>query len=108
MLIVGIIFALLTMYNIYNLTFTDSGVGIILFEYGDDYVFRKRSIKRSCFVQILLFCLNGMWTMFKDKKMEKMMFATGNIYRETGTASKYVEDRKHTTEMQMEKAESMV
>ena len=41
--------------------------------------------------------------MFKDKKMEKMMFATGNIYRETGTASKYVEDRKHTTEMQMEK-----
>ena len=44
----------------------------------------------------------------QDKKMEKMMFATGNIYRETGTASKYVEDRKHTTEMQMEKAESMV
>ena len=26
--------------------------------------------------------------MFKDKKMELMIFATGNIYRETGTASK--------------------
>ena len=25
-------------------------------------------------------------SMFKDKKMELMIFATGNIYRETGTA----------------------
>ena len=102
------LFILATLYCIYDHTFTETSIGVILFQYGDDYVFRKRSIKRSCFVQILLFSLNGMWTMFKDKKMEKMMFATGNIYRETGTASKYVEDRKHTTEMQMEKAESMV
>ena len=28
-----------------------------------------------------------------DKKMEKMIFVTGNIYRESGTTSKYVEDR---------------
>ena len=46
--------------------------------------------------------------MFKDKKMEKMIFATGNIYRGTGTASKYVEDRKHFERMRSETAESMV
>ena len=46
--------------------------------------------------------------MFKDKKMEKMMFATGNIYRETGTASKYVEDSRHIERMRSETAESMV
>ena len=46
--------------------------------------------------------------MFKDKKMEKMMFATGNIDRETGTASKYVEDREYSERMRGETAESMV
>ena len=96
------------MYNIYDHTFTETAIGVILFQYGDDYVFRKRSIKRSCFIQIFLFSLNGLWTMFKDKKMEKMMFATGNIYRETGTASKYVEDRDHSERMRSETAESMV
>ena len=62
----------------------------------------QRSIKRSCFIQIFLFSLNGLWTMFKDKKMEKMMFAIGNIYRETGTASKYVEDRVHERMLECE------
>ena len=104
MLIIGILFALVTVYLVYDYTFDDTDVGVILFQYGDDYVFRKRSIKRSCFMQSLLFSLNGLWTMFKDKKMEKMMFATGHIYRETGTASKYVEDREHSERMRSEKA----
>ena len=38
--------------------------------------------------------------------MEKMMFVTGNIYRETGTASKYVEDRDHSERMRSETVES--
>ena len=46
--------------------------------------------------------------MFKDKKMEMMMFATGNIYRETGTASKYVEDTQHSMQMRRETADSRV
>ena len=46
--------------------------------------------------------------MIKDKKMEKMMFATGNIYHETGTASKYIEDREHSERMLRETVESMV
>ena len=103
-----IVFLLVTLWNIYCNTFLDDNIGVVLFQYGDDYVFRKRSIKRSCFIQIFLFSLNGLWTMFKDKKMEKMMFATGNIYRETGTASKYVEDREHSERMRGETAESMV
>ena len=107
-IVVSSIFAVINLFNIYGRIFTGTDVGVILFQYGDDYVFRKRSIKRSCFIQILLFSINGMWTMFKDKKMEKMMFATGNIYRETGTASKYVKDREHSMRMRREKAESMV
>jgi len=79
----GGIFALLTMWNIYARTFNGDDVGVILFKYGNDYVFRKRSIKRSCFLQIFLFSLNGLWILFKDKKIEMMMFATGNIYRDT-------------------------
>ena len=90
-LIIMIVFLLVTLWNIYCNTFLDDNIGVVLFQYGDDYVFRKRSIKRSCFIQIFLFSIDGMWTMFTDKKMEKMMFATGHIYRETGTASKYVE-----------------
>ena len=62
----------------------------------------------SIFLQIFLFSIHGLWTMIKDKKMEKMMFATGNIYRETGTASKYIEDREHSERMLRETGESMV
>ena len=101
-LAVGILFVVTTLWNIYTLTFTGSSVGIILFQYGDDYVLRKRPFKRSCFLQILLFSLNGVWTMFIDKKMDTMMFATGHVYRETGTASKYVEDRQYSTQWRSE------
>ena len=45
--------------------------------------------------------------MLKDKKMEKMMFATGHIYLATGTASKHIEDREHVTRMRRETDESM-
>ena len=31
------------------------------------------------------FFICGIWTLIKDKKMELMMFATGNIYRKTNT-----------------------
>ena len=106
--VTGILSGLLNVYLITEYTFGEADLGVILIEYGDGYVLRKRSVKRSCFIQIFLLCINGMWTMFKDKKMEMMMFATGNIYRETGTASKYVEDREHGMRMRSEAAESLV
>ena len=106
--VLGIIFGLFSVYLITDYTFNETDIGVILIEYGDGYVLRKRSVKRSCFIQIFLLCINGMWTMFKDKKMEMMMFATGNIYRESGTASKYVEQESFVQRVQRETAESMV
>ena len=63
--------------------------GVVLFNYtiqGEEYTIMKRSIQRSIFLQVLLFGITAVYTMFKDKKMELMIFATGNIYRETGSA----------------------
>ena len=42
---------------------------------------------------IHVFSINAWWRILFDKKMEEMIFVTGNIYRESGTTSKYVEDR---------------
>ena len=85
---------LVNINNIYNQLFTDWDQGVVLFKYtiqGNEYNFMKRSTKLSIFIQIVLFSLDGIYTVFKDKKMELMIFATGNIYRETGTVSKEVE-----------------
>ena len=40
-------------------------------------------------------------------KMKFMLFATGNIYRETGTASKEVEDKTFSMETKLEKEKSI-
>ena len=63
----------------------------------------KRSTKRSIFIQIMLFSMNGIYTLFKDRKQELMIFATGNIYRETGTASKDVEQNTYVRKIELEK-----
>ena len=47
------------------------------------------------------------YTMFKDKKMEFMIFATGHIYRETGTASKEIEDKTYSMSIRQERTRSM-
>ena len=51
----------------------------------------KRSTKRSMFLQILLFSISVIYTMIFDKKQEHLLFATGNIYRETGATSQHVD-----------------
>ena len=87
------IFIVLNIYNIYELTFGRTENGVYLLSYtvnNENLVIRKRSVKRSIFIQIMLFSTHGIWTMIKDKNMEFMIFATGHIYRNTGTASKYV------------------
>ena len=50
--------------------------------------------------------MSAVYTMFKDKKMELMIFATGNIYRETGTASKEIEDKTFSMRIKREKTTS--
>ena len=87
-IVVGILFVLININNIYNLIFTDWDQGVVLFNYtiqGNKYTFMKRSTKRSIFIQVMLFSMNGIYTIFKDRKQELMIFATGHIYRETGT-----------------------
>ena len=107
----GSIFTALNLYNMYDYIFNDTDEGVILLKYtiqGKEYSFMKRSIKRAIYFQILLFSLSGLYTMFVDRNQERMMFVTGNIYRETGTASKHVEDLLYSMEMQRERVVSSV
>eukprot|EP00944_MAST-04C_sp_MAST-4C-sp1_P013159 g13159.t1 len=109
-IIAGIIFVSLNINEIYNRTFKDTDQGVILFNYtihGNKYTFMKRSAKRSIFIQIMLFSMAGIYTLFKDRKQELMIFATGNIYRETGTASKEVEDKQYSMKLKSEKSVSV-
>ena len=90
-IICGSLATVLSIHNIYGSTFGNWNKGVVLFHYtiqGKEYTIMKRSTQRSIHLQILLFSMTAVYTMFKDKKMELMIFATGNIYRETGTASK--------------------
>ena len=64
----------------------------------------KRSTQRSIFIQVMLFSMNGIYTLFKDRKQELMIFATGNIYRETGTVSKEVEQKTFVRKIESEKS----
>ena len=91
--------------DIYGNTFGGANQGIVLLEYtiqGNEYTFMKRSVKRSIYIQVLLFSINGIYTLFKDRKQELMIFATGHIYRETGTASREVEDKQYSEKIKSE------
>ena len=101
-LVCGIIFVLLNINNIYGNIFGDWNQGVVLFKYtiqGNVYTFMKRSVKQSVFIQIVLFGMNGIYIIFKDRKMELMIFAMGNVYRATGTASKEVDDKQSLTKI---------
>ena len=102
----GSIFVFLNLFNLYGNTFGNWDNGVILFKYtvnGEEYMFLKRSTKRSIFIQVVLFSLKGLRTMWKDRTMELMMFATGNIYRKTGTSSKVFEQESFVWKMMSEK-----
>ena len=93
-------------FNIYGTTFIDWGKGVVLFEYtiqGSKYTIMKRSVKRSIYIQVMLFSMYGIYTLFIDRKQELMIFATGNIYRETGTASKDVEQNTYVRKIELER-----
>ena len=107
----GSLVTILNINNIYNInnTFGSSSKGEVLLNYtiqGQEHTIMKRSTQRSIFLQVLLFSMSGIYTMFKDKKQELMIFATGNIYRETGTASKDVEDTTYSMKIKREKKSS--
>jgi hypothetical protein len=99
------IYVAMNLNNIYGTIFgvADNGVKLATYNIqGKEVYIWKRSTKRSLFIHVLLFSINGVWTVYKDKKMEFMVFATGNIYRNTGTASKHVEDHKFSNSRRQE------
>ena len=96
-MVIGILFVFVNVNEIFDRTFKEWDQGVILFKYNiqeNEYSIMKRSVKRSIFLQIMLFSMNGIYTLFKDRKQELLVFATGHIYRETGTASKEVDEDK--------------
>ena len=95
-----------TLWLLAGYKFENWSKGVVLFNYtiqGEQYTIMKRSTQRSIFLQVLLFSMTAVYTMFKDKKMELLIFATGNIYRETGTASKHIEDKSFAMKIKREK-----
>ena len=107
MLTVGFLFVALNLYELYMRTFTDYDVGVVLVEYsiqGNVYKFMRRATKRSIYFQVLLFSANGIYTALVDKSMKLMIFATGNIYKSTGTASEVIEDTSFAFGMKREEA----
>ena len=101
-LAVGVLFGCLNVFNACELIFGDYYVGEILFQYSEEHVFYRRSVQRSIFIQIFMFSFRGLKIMFKDKKMELLMFVHGHIYRKTGTSSKYVEQESFVKRMRCE------
>ena len=105
-IVIGIFFVSANIYNIYELIFGESSQGVVLLKYtiqGSEDTFMKRSTKRSIYIQIILFSMDGIYTIFRDRKQELMIFATGHIYRKTGTASKEVEDKQYSMKIKSEK-----
>ena len=89
-LVVGLLFSLVNVWNIYNLSFGNWSNGVVFFSYtnnGEKFVVYRRPTQRSIFLQILLFSLNGIWVLIMDKKMRIMMFATAYVDKESGKAS---------------------
>ena len=105
---IGILFVAVNVYNLYTRTFGDADNGVVLVEYniqGKEYKIMKRSTQRSIFLQVLLFSANGIYTTFVDKTMKLMVFATGNIYKSTGTTSEEIEDTTYSLKVKHERIE---
>ena len=108
-IIIGTLATVLNIYNIYGYTFGNWHKGAVLLDYtiqGEENSIMMRSTQRSIFIEILFFSMTAVYTMFKDKKMDFMIFATGNIYRETGTASKEIEDKTYSMSIREERRRS--
>ena len=104
-IVIGVLFIVLNINNIYHLIFGNWNQGVVLLKYtisGNEYTIMKRATQRSIFIQIVLFSTSGIYTLLNDKKQKLLIFATGNIYRETGTASKEVEEKSFVREIKLE------
>ena len=98
----AVLYSVISLFNLYEATFTfiDSEVNRVLFSVNNIPVY-KQSVKRSLFLQVYLFTIKGLYTMFKDKKLELLVFATGHTYKDDvvekdfGMTSAEVKQVKH-------------
>jgi hypothetical protein len=107
-ILLGSLYVTVSLYDLYQTIIGVDEYSVVLFKYeiGDrQYTIMKRTAKRWIYTQVLLFGAKGVYIMFKDNAMERMMFATGNIFRSTGTTSSEVKDEKFSSSMNLEKIE---
>ena len=91
-------FALL-IYNAYQSVFGTWESGVILAKYNigkEEGKISKRFVMFSIYIQTLIFSFNGFCNAFEDREMKLLIFATGNIYKSTGTASSFIHDEKYS------------
>ena len=84
MICIGALFVILNVFNIYGNTFGDFSNGVVLLEYtveNNTYTIMKREVKRSIYIQIIIFSAHSVYVMCVDRSMELMVFATGNVYK---------------------------
>lgn len=94
-LFLNFLFVMATVFHIMERVVGSVDVGIVLVKYGEDLSIEKRSFKRGIYLQILTVSMNGIFQLVFDKKSEKLMWAVGNLYRETGTTSKGKRNKKY-------------
>ena len=109
-LVIGILFIIMMVTNFWRVTMGNGGMNIILVSYEYDnkeYFILKRPTQRSIFTQTLLFSVSGLYTLFRDVDLELMIFCKGNIYRDTGTTSRLVEDSNYSRSKSLEEGRSV-
>ena len=107
----GFLFIALNLYNLYDNTLGSGNEGVLLLDYtiqGKKHTIMKRSTKRSIYLQVLLFSAKGIYTTFVDKSMKLMVFASGHIYRSTGTASEEIKAVSFAVQMEHERSRGKV
>ena len=105
LIMIGSIFIGLSIHDLYGNTFDDWNVGSVVAAYtvnGNDHTLMARPILRSIYLQILFLSTSAVYTLVTDGKMEFMLFATGNIYKSTGTSSPDVVDASYRGQIVVE------
>ena len=81
---IAVVFTVIHLYLMYETTFGNWDNGIVLLEYtvgGEKLSIFKRGTKRSIYMQVFLFGINGVYTMLLDTKMELMVNLSGKVKR---------------------------
>jgi hypothetical protein len=86
-LFIGLLYLVVTVFEIVDYTILDSGRGVVVLEYMYGLKLYKRSISRSIFFQLLALSSKAVFVLIKDKKGELLLYATGHVYRINGATS---------------------